>query len=56
MFLEPALGFSVAEYQETGPVVRIHFAAATAPDGREVSTVTDGSPGSPRSSGRTAGA
>jgi hypothetical protein len=31
MFLEPALGFSVAEYQETGPVVRIHFAAEAAP-------------------------
>jgi hypothetical protein len=31
VFLEPALGFSVAEYQEAGPVVRIYFAAEAAP-------------------------
>jgi hypothetical protein len=31
VFLEPALGFSVAEYQETGPVVCIHLAAEAAP-------------------------
>jgi hypothetical protein len=31
VFLEPALGFSVAEYQETRPVVRIHLAAEAAP-------------------------
>ncbi len=31
VFLEPALGFSVAGYQETGPVVCIHLAAEAAP-------------------------
>lgn len=31
LFLEPALGFSVAGYQQTGTVVCIHFAAEAAP-------------------------
>ena len=31
VFLEPALGFSVAEYQEAGLVVCIHLAAEAAP-------------------------
>jgi hypothetical protein len=31
VFLEPALEFSVAEYQEAGPVVCIHLAAEAAP-------------------------
>jgi hypothetical protein len=31
VFLEPALGFSVAEYQKAGPVLCIHLAAEAAP-------------------------